>query len=240
MKALRALAVFGLAWVAAGSIAYADVQISIDNGRVSLTAKDATVRQILTEWARVGQTRIINLERIPGGPMTLELKDAPEDQALSLLLRAVAGYLAAPRAMVVANASRFDRIIVMPTAAAPRQAVTASAPPPTFNTPAQPPPPADDDADEERPAPNAPVPSQNPRMPVFNSFPQPQVLTPPQGAPGPNPGVFPQGTPQQTTSPGTPSRMPGTVTTPGMIAPMPVPQPGQPTPPRRPGGPGGQ
>ena len=241
MKALRTLALFGLAWAAAASAAYADVQISINNGRVSVTAKDATVRQILTEWARVGQTQIVNVDRIPGAPMTLELTDAPEDQALNLLLRSVAGYLATPRATTVANTSRFDRIIVMPTAAAPRPAVMASAPtPPAFNAPAQPPAPVDDDGDE-RPAPNAPVPTQNPRGPIFNSFP------PPQGMPALNPGVFPQGTPQPTGS-GTPSKMPGTVSAPGMIAPMPVQQPGQPqpgqavpaTPVRRPGGPGGQ
>ena len=97
MKSLRVLAFLGLVSAAAVSTASADVQLSIDNGRVSLTAKDATVRQILTEWARVGQTRIVNVERIPGGPLTLELKNMPEDQALNLLLRSVSGYLAAPR-----------------------------------------------------------------------------------------------------------------------------------------------
>jgi hypothetical protein len=247
MKAFRALAIFGLAWVAAGSTAYADVQISMDNGRVSITAKDATVRQILTEWARVGQTRVVNVERIPGGPMTIELKDALEDQALNLLLRAVGGYVTTPRPVAVANASRFDRIIVMPTAAAPRPAVMASAPPPpTFNTPVQQVQPADDDSDDERPAPNAPVPTQNSRGPVFNTFPQPQVVNP-QGTPMANPGLYPPGTPQSTSPAGTPSKVPGSVSAPGMIAPMPAPQPGQPgqpgqppTPARRPGGPGGQ
>src|SRR5437773_913119 len=47
--------------------ASAEVQLSIQNGRVSLKAKDATLRQIMQEWARVGQTKIINVERIPGG-----------------------------------------------------------------------------------------------------------------------------------------------------------------------------
>ena len=55
------------------STASADVQLTMQNGRVSIVAKDATVRQILTEWARVGQTKIVNVERVPGGPMTLEL-----------------------------------------------------------------------------------------------------------------------------------------------------------------------
>ena len=57
----------------------ADVQLTHrTTGRSSLVAKDATVRQILAEWARVGQTRIVNGERIAGGPVTLELTNVPE------------------------------------------------------------------------------------------------------------------------------------------------------------------
>ena len=58
----------------------------MQDGRVSIVAKDATVRQILTEWARVGQTKIVNVERIPGGPMTIELTNVPEAHALEILL----------------------------------------------------------------------------------------------------------------------------------------------------------
>src|SRR5512142_2498287 len=105
----------------------ADVQLSINDGRVSLVAKDATVRQILAEWSRVGQTRIVNAERVPGGPVTLELHDVPEAQALDTILRSVSGFMAAPRAVPVANASRFDRIIVMPTSAAPASAPARTA-----------------------------------------------------------------------------------------------------------------
>ena len=75
------------AWVLMGATAFADVQIAISNGQVSIVAKDATIRQILTEWARVGQTKIVNVERIPGGPVTLELKNMSEEQALEVLLR---------------------------------------------------------------------------------------------------------------------------------------------------------
>ena len=88
------------------------MQISIHDGRVSLPAKDATVRQILTEWARVGRTRIVNVERIAGGPITIELTNVPEQEALDLLLRSLSGYMVAPRAAAVSDASQFDRIIV--------------------------------------------------------------------------------------------------------------------------------
>jgi hypothetical protein len=251
MNKMKIAAIGVAAWLGAGSVAFAEVQLSLQNGRVTLIAKDATVRQILTEWARIGQTKVVNLERIPGGPLTLELTDVPEQQALDVLLRALSGYMAAPRAVVAANLSRFDRIVVMPTSAPPRAPVSATPPPPTFAQPQQqpqpqfvPPQPADED-EEERPAPN--VPGQNPRGPVFNTFPaQPQVVTPqPGGAPGANYN------PQQPQAPvqqpgGVPTAPFGGVSVPGMVA-QPPPQPGQPgqqpvapgQPPRRPGGPEG-
>ena len=55
-------ALFGAAaLLLAVSTASADVQLTMQNGRVSLVATDATVRQILTEWARVGHTKIVNM-----------------------------------------------------------------------------------------------------------------------------------------------------------------------------------
>lgn len=243
---MKVLAVGAVALLLAGSSASAEVQLSIQNGRVSLVATDATVRQILTEWARVGQTKILNVERIPGGPLTLELTNVPEQDALDILLRSISGYIAAPRETAAANLSRFDRIVVMPTTAPPRSAA-AAAPAPTFAQPQfqqpvfqAPPPAADDDADDERPNPN--VPQSNQRGPVFNTFPQPQVVNP-NGPPGvmPQQGQVPQGVPGMY-----PTAPVGGVAVPGMVAPAPlqpgqVPgQPGVPGPPvRRPGGPEG-
>lgn len=247
-------AIIGVAaWLFAVSTAWADVQLTMQNGRVSLVAKDATVRQILTEWARVGHTKIVNMERVPGGPVTLQLIDVPESQALDVLLRTLSGYITAPRAVEAADLSLFDRIIIMPTLAAARPAPTSAPPAPVF----QPAPqfntqqPADDDGDDARPAPNVVMPP-GPRGPVFNTFPQPQVVNP-QPAPMPQPGVAGGApVPAQTPAPATPSAYPtapsapyGGVAVPGMVAPPPpVPpgqQPGAPGQPvRRPGGPGGQ
>jgi hypothetical protein len=253
MNKMRVAVIAAAAWLLAGSVAFAEVQLSLQGGRVTLVAKDATVRQILTEWARVGHITIVNLDRIPGGPLTLELSDVPEQQALDVLLRSLSGYLAAPRPDVAANLSRFDRIVVMPTSAPPRAAVSAAAPSPAFAQPPpqfvqpqfQPPQPPEDD-DDERPAPNVPVPAPNQRGPVFNTFPaQPQVVTPqPGAAPGAN--YNPQQPVQQQPG-GAPTAPFGGVSVPGMVAPPPA-QPGQPgqqpvvpgQPPRRPGGPEGQ
>ena len=93
--AVATLAVF--ATLSTSRIASADVQVTMQNGRVTVIAKNATLAQILAEWARVGQTKIVNGERVPGGPVTLQLTDMPEQQALDTLLRSIAGYMAAPR-----------------------------------------------------------------------------------------------------------------------------------------------
>jgi hypothetical protein len=111
------------------SPAFADLRLTMHDGRVSIVAKDATVRQILTEWARVGHTRIVNVERIPGGPVTLELDNVTEMQALEVLLRPLSGYIAAPRSVAAENVSAYDRIIIMPTLADARPAPPVSSSP---------------------------------------------------------------------------------------------------------------
>ena len=234
------------------STASAEVTITIDNGRVTVIAKDATVRQILAEWARVGQAKVVNAERLPGGPVNIELTNMPEGMMLDTLLRSAAGYVAAPRPTLVAGLSTFDRVIVMPTSSAPKNA--AAAPPPqTFPQPqfAQPAV-ADDDQDDDRPQPNVQMP--NARGPVFNTFPQqPQVINPQTGQPvSVAPQVQPNQVPQQATPMATPAPSApfGGVAVPGMVAPAPQsqqpgvinPQPGVPNPlpgqpVKRPGGP---
>jgi hypothetical protein len=252
MNKMRVAPLAAAAWLWAGSVAFADVQLSLQDGRVTLVAKDATVRQILTEWARIGQTKIVNVDRIPGGPVTLELTNVPEQEALDVLLRSLSGYMAATRANAAAGLSHFDRIVVMPTSAPPRAPVSAAPPPsfaqpqPQFVPPQFQPPQPDDDADEERPAPAVPVPT--PRGPVFNTFPPPQPVNP-QGNPGGAPGAYPQQPVQQQPA-STPTAPFGGVAVPGMVV-QPPPQPGQQVqpgqqpvvipgqPPRRPGGPEG-
>ena len=94
------------------------LELSIQNGIVTLDAQEVTVRQILAEWARVGKTRIVNGERLSGGPVTLKLAGVPEKQALQIVLRTVPGYMAMPRDMFAADASLYDRILIMPTTSA--------------------------------------------------------------------------------------------------------------------------
>ncbi len=208
------LHVFGLlvaALALAATPASAQVRISIAEGRVTVSATDATIRQILTEWARVGQTRIVNLDRLSGAPMSLELTNVPEAQALETVLRSVSGYLAAPRARELPNASRYDRIFLLASSSGTAARPGASAPPPA---PSFPPPPFNDDQpvfDEEAPRPPAAQQNQNVpvRGPAFATFPQQQVPTQPQSEPTVVVPAF-----------GAP---PAGVSTPGMVVPTPQP-----------------
>src|SRR5439155_6932063 len=119
----------GVSSAASAQVNPTPVNLTIQDGRVSLVAKDATLRQILAEWARVGQTKIVNGERVPGGPVTLQLTNVPEEQALDTLLRSLTGYVAAPRATTAGNLSRYDRIVVMPTIAQAAAAPSVRPPP---------------------------------------------------------------------------------------------------------------
>jgi hypothetical protein len=231
----------------AASPAKADIlQLSFDNGYVTLTANNAPVREILAEWARRGQTRIVNGDRLTS-TVTLELPHVPEKQALETLLRSAGGYMAAARLSPTPGLSRFDRIIVMPTA--PGNPVRAVAAP----VPQQPAPVADpgamvDDQDDpiqppgmqppgfphpDQPMTDQPATAQPPTMPAplpaLGIQPMPPQLQPGQAPPGQQvqPGM--EDPDDEDTQPPAPGPVPGAQgvlvsPVPGQL-PVPAPQP---------------
>jgi hypothetical protein len=230
--------------VVASTATAGELSVKIANGRATIIAKDVPVRQILAEWAKVGETKILNGEKVAGGPISLELIDVPEKEALDVLLRTAAGYIAAPRPANLAGASQFDRVIVLATSRAPA-ATTSLTPPPFGNRagiqmPPQPqPPPDDDDGEPGDQGPNAPpIMGPNGPMPAFPGMPNGpaigpngQVIGPGGVINGPNgpitigPNGVPINTPTTTSRPGQLPAQPqvpspyGTQTKPG---PMPV------------------
>ena len=184
MRTVKTIAGGALLVVLAASTASAQVRLSMRDARMTLVATNATARQILTEWARIGQTKIVNLERIPGGPLTLQFTNMPEQEVLEILLRSVAGYMAAPQSVAVASLSYYDRILVLPTAATPRVPSVAAAPTPVLQRPPVPQP-AGDDSDDE------PSLVQPPRGPLFPTF-QPAPVNPQQNGVSATPGTVPQ------------------------------------------------
>lgn len=101
--------------VASTPVVADELQLTLRDGRVTLIAQNVTARDILTEWAKIGQTTIVNLDQVTSGPVTLEFTDVPERVVLDVLLRSAGGYLAAPRAPVLPAASMYDRVLVMVT-----------------------------------------------------------------------------------------------------------------------------
>ncbi|HEV3217520.1 MAG TPA: hypothetical protein VGZ27_17450 [Vicinamibacterales bacterium] len=220
----------------------AGLKLTIRDGKVSLDAQQVTIGQILTEWARVGKTRILNLERVSSGPMTLKFDDIPEAQALDIILRTVPGYLAAPRAAIVPDASIYDRILIMATTTAvPARPASASAQQPFQTPPFQPPFQTPPNVTQLRMGPPT-NPGILPESPATANDNGPNMNDPAIAAaaaagliavPGSTPGAFdsmrtPVGPPRPLLPGATPPT--GSTTTPVFTAPTGTPLPGPPTP----------
>jgi hypothetical protein len=224
-----------------------------DNGRVTVDANATPVRTILTEWGKIGGTKIVGAERISGAPLTIKLINVPEAKALETILRSVAGYMAAPR-HTGAGASIYDRILVMATTSAPavvnnNNARPAPNAPNAFNGTQRFVPPRQ--RTEEPEVEQVEEPDDNPPNPPVFTFPQPGqqngfVNQPGQfnGAPAPGQGITVNpsngGPTTITINPAQPSPTSGPigVSQPGMMVnpPQPTTTTTTPTMIRRPGG----
>lgn len=204
----RIAAAIALVSGSASFAAAGDLKLTLSNGRVTLIAQDVPLRQILDEWSRVGKTTIVNGDKLMGPPLTLQLIDQPEREVLDLLLRSASGYIAAQRAATIADASMFDRVMILPVSHGPVGAA-ASTPTP-FN--------------------NRPMTMQQMPMPVPDddnpNVDQPQVY-PPGIATSPVPGPIPANVPGTTQAPPGAQGPALTAPRPGML---PAPPAGQPNP----------
>lgn len=150
---LFTLALTGVVAAPAGA---QQLKIAFNQGLVSIDATSVPVRTVLSEWSKLGGTKVVGGERVAGAPLTLKLENVPEAQALEVVLRNVAGYMAAPRTATT-GASIYDRILVLAASSAPPPAAgrppapTAAARRPTAGTQRaipprfQPPQPAEDE-----------------------------------------------------------------------------------------------
>lgn len=252
MKTSALLAAVAVLSIAAGRADAQQMTLQIQNGLVTLDAQNVSVRQILAEWARIGGARIVNGDKVAGGPVTLQLKGIPERQALDSILRGVSGYMLASRQAGSMGASAFDRILILPTSSAPRTAAApannAFAPRPM---PVQPQEPVetevveDDDHDEADPDaavdgsedPDPPEPGPNPQFQRRPPFPNPMGA---QGQPFMPQGPFPgppqpiqddEDTPAEQPPTTVPLNVPpGASATPGVISPVPQQEPQSPSP----------
>jgi hypothetical protein len=212
------------------------IKIEFDGGRVNLIAKDAQVRQILAEWARLGGTQIINGDKVTGPPVSIELMGVDERRALDVILRNASGYMVSSR-VAVAGKSIIDKVHIVPTSSAPLPRAVAAIP-----TPQTVPPPIPQDEDEqEDPPPSRPAaagrgaPARPPpvatRNPITNRQPPATDPDPVEEEEEEEPDP-----PPPATTPGNPFGVPTGSTRPGEISKPPQPQnrPGQPAAPGQP------
>ena len=133
---MRAGLILAMMWVVAGAPIDArdGLEVSFADGRVTVIADQVPLRAILDEWSRLGDTEFVDpdtathAQQLAAQPLQIQLVDVPEAEALRILLRDVAGFIAAPRPGNVAGASRYGRVLVMATSRP--QAGNAPAPAP--------------------------------------------------------------------------------------------------------------
>jgi len=92
------------------------LDISFNDGRVTLIADNVTLREILQEWARKGGSNIVNVGEVTGDPvLRTEFDNQPEADVLRTLLREVPGYGASMRAVTETGASAVAAIYIVAT-----------------------------------------------------------------------------------------------------------------------------
>jgi hypothetical protein len=226
------VAALGVLLCTAGLASAQSLSLEFHDGRVRLKAENVPVSRILAEWTRLGGTKIVNGERVPGAPLTIQLVDVSEQQALEVVLRGAAGYMVLARDTVASGASAFDKILVLPTTTrTPAPAPQAQTPPPTA-PPIVPPTsflerndPGDVDDEPELQGPPA-VPNAFPRGRVPNVNPPPTGV--PQQVPQDDDATPPNTSAPMPSTPGNPfgglrgGARPGTVNPP---PPSPAPDP---------------
>ena len=96
--------------------------VAVAGGRVTLTATGAPLADVLAEWSRAAGTRFEGVGALGSTPVTLHLEGVAEREALRLLLRPAAGFLAAPRRTGASGASIYDRVKIRAARQAPSPA----------------------------------------------------------------------------------------------------------------------
>ena len=168
------------------------LQLALRDGRVTIIARDVPLTDILAEWSRLGQTRIVNAEKLAGPRLTIELVDVSERDALDILLRSAAGYIAAPRPADRPGPSRYDRVTILASSRAPA-AAAVSAPPesprPSYGSSSYP---TAATAPAAPAAADAPAPADAEPASEFTSMQGAQPVPPQQPAVAPFAGMSPQ------------------------------------------------
>jgi hypothetical protein len=101
----------------APSVPSRKLDLTFSNGRVSLTADNVSVGEILAEWARKGGTVMDNADKLNAGMVSFVFENEPELKVLQALLRPYPGMIVIPRSPaagpVAPSMSSFSRVNVV-------------------------------------------------------------------------------------------------------------------------------
>ncbi len=87
--------------------------VSFAAGRVTITAHETPLAAILGAWERHGGSQFVGAGRLPDRPVSVQLVDVPEREALRVLLRSADGYVAIPKGETQPGVSAYDRVLIM-------------------------------------------------------------------------------------------------------------------------------
>ena len=193
------------------------LDVSFNEGKVSIVAENVTLAEILAEWSRKGGSRFVDAEKLPRTPVMLtEFKDQPEGEVLRTLLREAPGYGAVMRAEAAGGASRVQTVFILAVRATQGTTAPVVNQPQTQNSPVAAPRLIQGSPDDEIPPVRPLSPEVNPGNPSMNPN-QPATPKTPDTASNPNLLVGKDGS--------VTSRVPGVV----IPGPTPTPKPGTPT-----------
>jgi hypothetical protein len=106
-------------WLAGGGATYAlppPVEVSFAAGRVTVSAADAPVADVLAEWARKGGSEIVGAENLGGRRISIRLMNTPEADALRAIVGSPGWFRTDAREAPGSAESAFTRIVILPEA----------------------------------------------------------------------------------------------------------------------------
>ena len=92
------------------------VEIAFSAGRVSVSASDAPVVDVLTAWGKAGHAELAGAPYLGARRITLHLTDAAESDALLAIVGSAGWYSTVARDTPSASESIFQRIAILPAA----------------------------------------------------------------------------------------------------------------------------
>ncbi len=156
--------------------------LAFHEGRVTLDARDVSVRRILEEWARLGKVVVVNAELASDERVSLHLDNVPEREAIDAVLDSASGFVAVARGADTTGPSAFGRILVLDRKGIPAVAPSAQAltPPELFPDDARLDSPVFSDSADE-PADGRPDDAGRDTAPVWVASPTSPAEEPPNG-----------------------------------------------------------